>query len=147
MLMETDRFIQKILETENLTDELDDCDASWLLDWGIGQLAVVLQGETDAEAAGAKTNCLMAVMRKMNRISGYYARKAPSELAEDLAQLDELMAAALPPGDSPMDSESTVQEDRETSAAQFFNQSPRQVIEFLANRFNRPSTSGPLQTA
>jgi hypothetical protein len=146
--MEIERFVQKILDTENLTDELEDSDASWLLDWGIGQLAVVLQDETDAEAAGAKTNCLMAVMRKMNRIGGLYARKAPSDLAEDLAQLDELMAQAFPSGEAPADFDPAVQEDREITAAQFANQSPRQVIESLANRrINRPPTPGPLQTA
>ena len=146
--METERFVQKILDTENLTDELEDSDASWLLDWGIGQLAVVLQDETDAEAAGEKTNCLMAVMRKMNRIAGLYARKAPSDLAEDLAQLDELMAQAFPSGEAPADFDPAVQEAREITAAQFANQSPRQVIESLANRrINRPPTPGPLQTA
>lgn len=147
MHMQTERFVQKILDTENLTDELEDRDASWLLDWGIGQLAVVLQEETDLETAGAKTNSLMAVMRKMNRISGYYARKTPSELAEDLAHLDELIAEAFPPDNCPAVCGPVIQEDLEATAARLSNLSPRELLEFMASRLNRSSAPGPLQSA
>lgn len=75
--MDKERFIEQILETENLTDTLEDNDASWLLDWGIGKLDTVLQGITDRETAGRCVSALMAVMRKMNTIVGSYADKTP----------------------------------------------------------------------
>jgi hypothetical protein len=35
-------FKDRILETKNLTDELEDADADWLLNWGINVLDQVL---------------------------------------------------------------------------------------------------------
>ena len=93
--MDKQLFVERILETENLTDELDDSDANWLLDWGIGRLDQVLQGATDEDSAGERVNALMAVMRKMNRIVGSYTGKSTPDLAEDLAALDGLFAQAF----------------------------------------------------
>jgi hypothetical protein len=99
--MDTERFVERILETENLTDELEDADANWLLDWGIGRLDRVLRGAEDVETAGTRVNALMAVMRKINRIMGSYADKSPQRLAEDLADLHGLFNAAFGPADAP----------------------------------------------
>ena len=52
--MEKECFIERILETENLTDELEDADARWLLDWGIQNLDEVLSSTQDEETAGNK---------------------------------------------------------------------------------------------
>lgn len=93
--MEKERFIERILETENLTDELEDADANWLLDWGIQNLDEVLSSTEDEETAGNKVNALMAVMRKINHIAGSYASKDRGELANDLAELNELYSMAL----------------------------------------------------
>ncbi len=91
--MNKERFKERILETENLTDELEDDDANWLIDWGIARLDTVLQGAADEETAGNRVNALMAVMRKINRIAGSYARQSPQDLAGELAALRDLFAA------------------------------------------------------
>ncbi len=95
--MDKERYTERILETENLTDELEDADANWLLDWGTARLDTVLQGVKDEETAGNRVNALMAVMRKINRITGGYASQSPQALAEDLAALRDLFAAAFGP--------------------------------------------------
>ncbi len=95
--MDKERFKERILETENLTDELEDADANWLLDWGTARLDTVLRGVKDEETAGNRVNALMAVMRKINRITGSYAGQSPEALAEDLAALRDLFAAAFGP--------------------------------------------------
>ncbi len=93
--MEKERFIERILETENLTSELEDPEANWLLNWGIQQLDQVLVSVEDEETAGDRVNALMAVMRKINRIAGSYTGADPANLASDLAELDELFSLAL----------------------------------------------------
>lgn len=67
--MEEQLAIDRILETENLTDGLEDDDANWLLDWGIGQVHGLINGIEDDDLAGAKVNALMAVMRRLNQIA------------------------------------------------------------------------------
>jgi hypothetical protein len=41
---------ERITETENLTDGLEDDDANWLLDWGIARVDRLLAGITDEDA-------------------------------------------------------------------------------------------------
>ena len=89
-------FIDRILETENLTDELEDAEANTLINWGIAQLDRALQGVDDPEDAGKRVNDLMAVMRKINRILSSYTRKSPQALAKDIATLRKLTAQSLP---------------------------------------------------
>jgi hypothetical protein len=67
--MEEQIAIERILETENLTDGLEDDDAQWLLDWGIAQVHGLIDGIEDDDLAGAKVNALMAVMRRLNQIA------------------------------------------------------------------------------
>ncbi len=97
--MDKERFTERILETENLTDELEDTDANWLLDWGITRLDLVLKGAKDDETAGSRVNALMAVMRKINRITGSYSGQSPQMLAGDLSALHDLFVAAFGPQD------------------------------------------------
>ncbi len=87
-----DLFVDRILETENLTDELVDADAQWLLDWGIAQLDLALQGIDNEESANKQVSALMACMRKINRISGQMKHKNPEDLASDLGELAGLKA-------------------------------------------------------
>ena len=125
--MDTERYIERILETENLTDALDDDDASWLLDWGIGKLDGLLQSVTDQATADRRAGALMAVMRKMNAIAGSYADKDPQSLAQDLAALQDLFAAAFPssPG-------SLTRPDFAETAVRLSQLSSRQVLEYLS---------------
>ncbi len=128
--MDTERFIEQILETENLTDALDDDDASWLLDWGIGKLDVVLDGVKDQETAGSRVSALLAVMRKMNILVGGYTEKDPQTLAADLAALHDLFAAAFPFTGTP-----PARPDFQATAACLSQLPSRQVLEFLAGDF------------
>ena len=93
--MEKDIFVERMLEVENLTDELEDAQANWLLNWGISRLDGVLQGAADAEAGGDKANALMAVMRKINRMAGARRKADPETLAGDFAALSNLFSTAF----------------------------------------------------
>jgi len=87
--MEEQVALDRILETENLTDGLEDKEANWLLDWGIKRLPGLIGGITDDEAAGARVNELMAVMRKINQIIAGRDSKSVDELAVDIQELAE----------------------------------------------------------
>jgi hypothetical protein len=93
--MEEQAAIDRILETENLTDGLEDKEANWLLDWGIKRLPGLLGGLTDDEAAGARVNQLMAVMRKINQIIAGRDSKTVDELIEDIQELAESYESAF----------------------------------------------------
>jgi hypothetical protein len=82
--MDRETAIDRITETENLTDGLEDDDANWLLDWGIAHVDGVITGITDEDAAGDKLNQLMAVMRSLNQIAADRAAKPPDALAADI---------------------------------------------------------------
>jgi hypothetical protein len=93
--MDKQLFKDRILETENLTDEMEDEDANWLLNWGINLLDQVLTGIDDQETAGEAVNSLMAVMRKINRICGKRLSENTEDLALDLEKLSSLFAVAF----------------------------------------------------
>jgi hypothetical protein len=76
--------IDRITETENLTDNLEDQDASWLIDWGINHANQLISSIKDDEMAGSKLNAVMAVMRSLNQIVGSYMDKPASALADDI---------------------------------------------------------------
>jgi hypothetical protein len=125
--MNKEILIEKILETENLTDELEDADASWLLDWGLNRVDDVLEGIIDDEIAGGKTNDLMAVMRKMNRIAGRYAGSTPAEIADNLYKLHNLFGNLFTSSPS-----ASIQPDMsllEAYACQLLPLAPRSVLE------------------
>jgi hypothetical protein len=90
--MDKTLFIEKMLESENLTGELPDPLAKWLLDWGIRQLDVILEGVSDREIAAKKVNMLMAVIRKLSQLVGGSLHKTPQERAAGLASLDALFS-------------------------------------------------------
>ena len=94
--MNTERFVERILETENLTDELEDDLAQRLLDWGIARLPALLAGIEDVEAGGARVNALMALMRSINRMAPGIPGADPVRLANELGRLDELARALYP---------------------------------------------------
>ncbi len=78
--------IDRILETENLTDGLEDDDANWLIDWGIERVRPLIAGIEDDEAAGEKVSQLMAVRRRLNQITADREVKSAEELAADVDQ-------------------------------------------------------------
>jgi hypothetical protein len=128
--MEKQTFIDRILETENLTDELEDSDANWLLNWGIARLDEVLKDATDPNIAAENVTALMAVIRKINRIVGSLSTKDPQELAADLAALRDLQAQAFGPSRIQARALTTAKPDAD--AARLSRLSSRQALEFLA---------------
>jgi conjugal transfer/entry exclusion protein len=79
--------IDRILESENLTDALQDHDANWLLEWGTARVPELLNCSPDDREAGKKVNALMGVMRKVNQITGERGEKDSSQMARDISQL------------------------------------------------------------
>jgi hypothetical protein len=126
--MEKSLYVERMLGTENLTDELEDLQADWLLNWGVTRLdrALLLAAADDTESAGIQVNALMAVMRKINRITGARRSADPEALAADFAALNRLFNAAFGG-----DREVTLEECR-AAAGQVAALSAQGAVEFLA---------------
>jgi hypothetical protein len=113
-------LIDRMLENENLTDNLDDEDADWLLDWGADRLRELGDSET-MEAAEEKAGALMKFMRGLNRLAGGLPGVDPA----DLAALLEHYAAALGAH------RATGEADLQEAAAHLSNLPPREALEYL----------------
>ncbi len=125
--MDIQPYIDRIMETENLTGELEDSEANQLLEWGVRRLKDLLESVDDRRTAGERTNALMAVIRKINRIAGSSTKKDLPVLVEDLRELRQLFVQA----------NGYVQTfpvpDLEAIAGQLQQISTREVIDFLIN--------------
>ena len=88
--MDEQSLIDRILENENLTDNLEDEDANLLLDWGTDHARRMIQDVADEDLAGAKINAVMAVMRKVNRIVGERASLPSQDLVTQIDALGQL---------------------------------------------------------
>jgi hypothetical protein len=119
-MIDSQILIDRMLETENLTDNLDDEDAEWLLDWGVDRVRELGNAES-MEAAEEKAGALMKFMRGLNRLAGGLPGVDPA----DLAGLLEHYAAAR--GGSREAGEVEFQE----AAANLSNLTPREALEYL----------------
>lgn len=135
--MDNQRYIDHILETESLTDALNDDNANWLLNWGIARLDAVLQGVTDRETADRRATALMAVMRKMNAIAGRYADKDTLSLAQDLEDYQTLVTAAFPFASGPLGQPNNSPAAAASVAEHLSGLTTREVLEYLAGTFYR----------
>ena len=81
-MVEPQTFIDRMLETENLTDYLEDKDADYLIDWGVTQLRERLAQIEDVSIAGEFANNLMSFMRKLNQIAGNLDNVLPDEVLQ-----------------------------------------------------------------
>lgn len=129
--------IDRITETENLTDNLEDDDANWLIDWGINKAADLIAPINDDEAAGAKLNAVMAVMRKLNQIVGSHASKDTDALADDVRVLAMMYASAFGSAHQ-MDATGL-----KHAAKAIAPKTPRETLEYLLNHVSPESTSTP----
>ena len=129
--MDKTLFVDRILETENLTDEMEDAGANRLLDWGVSQLDDILQGAKNDKLAGDRVNALMAVMRKINRIMGSYAGQNPQDLAADLLALNVLVVASF--GHTPRKVTGLNAAEADLAAANLSQLSTPQALEFLTH--------------
>jgi len=85
-LVDRQVLIDRLLESENLTDNLEDEDANVLIKWGIAQIDHLLGGINDEETAGTKINHLMNLMRQVNSIAGNPSTISQEKLLKLLEQ-------------------------------------------------------------
>lgn len=95
--MDIDRqlFVDRILESENLTDQLEDDEADTLLNWGISQIDNLLEDVHDEEAAGEKINQLMHVMRGLNSLAGNPSRASQEAIADLLNRYSKMVGRSV----------------------------------------------------
>ena len=95
MMIDTQPYIDRMLEIENLTADLEDDEAEWLLHWGLDQINVVCDGLVDDAERDEHVHALMAFMRRLNRTVARKDRREPEMLAEELNELGGLYAQAF----------------------------------------------------
>jgi hypothetical protein len=127
--------IDRISEVENLTDNLDDETASWLIRWAIDKAPSLLADVTDEDEAGAKINSLMAVMRRINEIVPALSAKKPAELATDLKELAKLHAEAFDSAKKPN------AKDFADSTTKVLKQPPLEAIQSMLTLIAPPTDS------
>jgi hypothetical protein len=93
--MNTQPYLDRLLENENLTADLEDAEADWLIQWGIAQIDIVTEGLTEETAADEKISALMSLMRRISRTVARKDRRTPAELAEGLCELETMYAQAF----------------------------------------------------
>jgi hypothetical protein len=118
-------YIERMLEAENLTDELKDLDAKWLLEWGISQLDDLLKDAPDEDTASNKVTALMGIMRKINRLVGTRNSINPEKLGIELTELDTLFEQAFGDGCNFKPNGKTITADR------LKKMSSKNILEFM----------------
>jgi hypothetical protein len=93
--MDRQMFVDKILEAENLTDNLEDDAANSLLNWGMAHVDDLIKDVADDDVAGEKINSLMHVMRGLNSLAGNPAKISHEALADLLDRYVAAMGGAL----------------------------------------------------
>lgn len=139
--MDKQIFKDRLLESENLTDELADSQAKWLIDWGMNRLDFVLDGVENPDTAGERTSALMAVMRSVNRIVGQYPEKTMDDLLESLAELDHLYREAFFFNSAP--SQNVSPGEYHTAAKHLSGLSTQAALEYLTGGNLSGSTGVP----
>ena len=127
-------FIERLTETENLTNELEDPDAKWLLAWGIKHLDDALQDFDDENTASAKVTALMAILRRTNRLVGNRRNVDAAILESEQDALEELFIQAFGW------KEIYLREDLSRSANLFRLMTSREALEFVLG--NQPIMPG-----
>ncbi len=94
--MDRQIFVDRLLETENLTDQLEDEAANLLLNWGIAKIDELIEGVADHETAGEKINRLMHVMRSLNSLAGNPSGISAQGLAELLHRYNQIVSGTMP---------------------------------------------------
>jgi hypothetical protein len=120
-MVDPQNFTDRMLETENLTDALEDEEADFLLNWGVAKLKQKLVDIEDSGAADEYTNALMGFMRSLNQIAG----DLENLQAESLVQLAERRRKAFGTGRE-MEAEAFEEESARLKAM-----TTHQAIEYL----------------
>jgi hypothetical protein len=91
-MIDSQTYKDRLLETENLTTDLEDVEADWLLQWGVAQIDLVTDGLAEEAAADEQIGVLMSFMRRASRTVARKDRRTPAELAEALNELGGIYA-------------------------------------------------------
>ncbi len=114
-------LIDRLLESENLTDNLEDEDANTLIKWGISQVSPLTNGITDEDAAGEKVNNLMALMRQINSIAGNLSDISEDKIQKLLEQFTQTFGKEHHVSD----------EERKTVAEKLSQMQPGEAVNYL----------------
>jgi hypothetical protein len=93
--MNTQPYIDRLLETENLTADLEDVEADWLIEWGIVQISSITDGLSEEGVADEQVSALLSFMRRASRAVARKDRRTPAELVEALNELGSIYAQAF----------------------------------------------------
>jgi len=120
-MVDPQNFIDRLLESENLTDYLEDEDAQYLIDWGVARLKEGLQNMEDPQAAGDYSTRLMGFLRTLNQLAGNLADLEPDGLTQLVERYQAAFAkpSAMDPAGYPK------------VIASLVEMPPRQAIEYL----------------
>jgi len=129
--MDVQQAVDRILENENLTNNLEDDDAEFLLTWGTDHARALVPNIADDEQAGEKVNQLMAVMRSLNQIAGSLDAIDP----DDLQTFRERYEAAFGAPAAPVD----------LAAEKLAALSPREAIEQLLTLVAPPAPAAAVE--
>jgi hypothetical protein len=80
--MDRQSFVDRILELENLTNNLEDDDADDLFKWGIVQVDDLISKAGNDEEAGINLDQLIGVMRNINSLAGDPISAAPNAVID-----------------------------------------------------------------
>jgi hypothetical protein len=127
---------ERLLETENLTDMLEDDDANWLLEWGTGRVGAMIAGIADDDEAGDCVNQLMKVMRSLNQISGDLSAVSPSDLDDEVRTFVDRYNSAFGTSAAPSDDEITA------LAKQIAPLKPRAAMQALLESMTSAASTG-----
>jgi len=119
--MDRQLFVDRLLETENLTDQLEDDDANSLLNWGISQIDGLIDGIDDDDTAGEKISQLMHVMRGLNSLAGNLTGASHETIVDLLDRYGAMVGQTM----------EVEQDERRSVAEQISNMQPGEAIRFL----------------
>lgn len=114
-------LIDRLLESENLTDNLEDEDANTLLKWGIAQISPLVNSITDEDAAGEKVSQLMGLMRQINSVAGNLSTISEDKIQKLLEQFTQTFDKAHQIND----------EERKEIAERLSQMQPGEAVKYL----------------
>ena len=126
--MKIERAIERISETENLTDALEDDDANWLLEWGFNRLPGLIGSTPNDQEADSKLTQLMGVMRQVNYITGEREVLEEKDLEREIRVLADDYRKTFGKGRKPSP------DDSRQIARELGRQPPRQAMQTLLGK-------------
>lgn len=76
--------VDRILETGNLTDNLRDTEANWLIDWGVQSVRALVAPIADENTGWEAVSQLMGLMRELNKLAATATTGNAERLTEEV---------------------------------------------------------------